>query len=445
MEDRQRTPLTRVLVFALGGIALVALLAAAILCKREGFDFQLRYNEMTAVMDGTDPYLIWSGEVADARFYPYNHPEMRVRPEQLPIHAYTPWSYAYVMPFFKMFSRSGAWMAFRIAQAFALVLIAAFAYLRCKAARSNHVDGLTGVAAAFAFGLTYGVAFMHGNYSILLVALLILMIVLLNRGRDVLAGVCWAFAMSKPQCAVLMAIPLLLHRRWKTIVTAVAVCGLAALIPASICGRSPIEMILQVCKLVTGVYGGETALFPSFLANLVFGPGHMEDRGVLLPINAAVGISLCAIASWSVRKSKDWLVLLSPAIIFPMTMTYFNINDRCMFSVPAIAFTAWCLGERNRLAEMMMVAFCVVATCCCGIFPLITFDGIMGPVFSLVGQVYPRELVHDFLFRMDGVAMFVFAACVLVAYWRVTRRADAKQLLSAVLIALTAGASASFP
>jgi len=416
--------LHRVLIFALGGIALVVLLVAAILCKREGFDFQLRYNEMTAVVEGTDPYLIWSGEVADARFYPYNHPEMRVRPERLPVHAYTPWSYAYVMPFFKLFSRAGAWMAFRIAQVFALVLIAAFAYIRCKAVRSNRVDGSLGVAAAFAFGLTYGVAFKLGNYSILIVALMILMLVFLNRGRDVLSGVCWALVMSKPQCAVLMAIPLLLHRKWKVIVTAVVVCSLAALIPAYICGRSPIEMILQVRKLGIGVYGGETALFPNFLVNLIFGPGHIEDREVLLPIHAAVGISLCAIASWSVRKSKDWLVLLSPAILFPMTMTYFNINDRCMFSIPAVAFTVWCLRQQRRLAERMVGAFCVVATCCCGIFPLVTFDGIMGPVFSLVGKVYPRELVHKWLFRIDGAGMFVFAVCVLVAYWHVARRAN---------------------
>lgn len=422
----------RLLIVFLGAVSLALLCVAAALYKPVGGDFTSRYNEVTSVLDGTDPYLIWTGQVKDDRYYPYNRPELRKSERQSRIHAYTPWSYTYLMPLVACLPIDLAWTAYRILMAMAILMIACFSFSRCRAAGGSVADGVVGIAAAFAIGATYGVTFIYGNYGIFIAVWFALMTMCLNAGRNVLAGVCWAFALTKPQCAALLFVPLLIQRRWTTIVTAALVCLAASVIPALLCSRSPIEMILQVRNLGAGYYSGGTAILPDILVSSIWGSGFIEAREFLFPINAILGISLCACASWLVRKADDWIVRLSPAMVLSMAWTYMICFDRCVFAVPAVALTVWCIKERTRKAERMW-AFGIVLVFFCGILPLCTCDGFLQKIFSLCGWEYSAPVAHWCLSAFDAVVGLLIVVSVIVGARMLSARIPTRNAYSAEL------------
>ena len=316
---------------------------------RVPFDFRIRVNEVRQLVKGTDPFDIWSGKVASETCYPLYKTELETERRCNPIHAYTPWSYVVMLPFSGDMPFTLKWHVWAAVLIACFAVVPVFAFWTGWCMRRNAWDGLFVTAAALSISVVWGPGMGSGNYSIMLAAMLALMVVCLELHFDVLAGVCYAFIMIKPQDGALLSIPLLFARRWKTVLSAAAVCIAAATVSSALCGKSPIELILEVPKLGSPFYEG-SILVPGSLKAALENAGVPHDA--ILLGNQFAGIALCCAMSWCVRRSNDWIVRLSPAVACAMAWTYMLGGDRCIFFLLQILFARECLaadGMKRKL------------------------------------------------------------------------------------------------
>lgn len=275
-----------------------------------GCDFTLRMNEIECLRHGYDPLDIWR----EKRFLP---PYVSISSkcniwEHEPTHAYTPWEYTYMMPL-SLLPRRVAWGVY-VAFMFGCLLI----LLRL----SRKMDGPLVAAAALLLAI-YPIwsNFFAGNFSVPLLFAAFMMAWFLNRGHVVLAGVAWAFLMTKPQLGILFAVPLLWRKRFATCSVATAICLVASLVPAVMCSTSPLKMILQIPSIGSFAFEGCGTL-PWCLC------GYMS-RNVEIILSCALGLSLCLFMTGCLRREKDWFWLLMPAAICAPNWTY---TQSCSFA-----------------------------------------------------------------------------------------------------------------
>lgn len=93
---------------------------------------------------------------------------------------------------------------------------------------SRYGPGWSAVGALSAAGITINRSTLaQGQFAIVCMGLVALQLMLLQRGRPVLAGVCWAFAMLEPHIGIAFAALFLLNRQWRGLLAGIAL--LAAL------------------------------------------------------------------------------------------------------------------------------------------------------------------------------------------------------------------------
>lgn len=303
-----------------------------------GFDGRLRLNEAEVLRKGINPFDILSGKMYPPEGYISGRHEVNARWETPPagdkeVHTYTPWSYSLVLPF-TFIDRETAGRLFWCIDTAALVFIVMFAYFVGYRMRSRWADGLFVAAAAICLGNPFPVNSDLNNYSTVLVAAVIGMCWCLNKKKDVLAGLLWALVMIKPHFGILFGFPILLQRRWKTLLTAPIAC-LVASIPASVlCHTNPIQMCLNVIdKEGAGFCFQFTGFFPAPVFNKL---SEILGSSVVLPLSMAIGVVILLALLWRLRRNDDFFVLCLPvAITIPMWL-YSQYQDAAILCLVQI-------------------------------------------------------------------------------------------------------------
>jgi hypothetical protein len=151
---------------------------------------------------------------------------------------YPPWA----LPMFAPFFGAGDFVVARVVlQALSLAGLAAMMWLGWRElAPHGWQAGALGMALAAGISGNCS-ALALGQFSILCAGLLASQVLAMRAKREVLAGMCWAFAMIKPQIALPFALLFLLERQWRGVITGGAV--LAALSAAAFwwTGVSPMD------------------------------------------------------------------------------------------------------------------------------------------------------------------------------------------------------------
>lgn len=280
-----------------------------------GYDFTLRMNEVGCLRHGVNPFLVWNEDV-ELEPYISSVPKKDSYDSRFcePVNAYTPWAYSMALPL-SFLPRDAQWGVYFAFMFLCVGIVFFCGYNAGLSVRGDVWDGMA--TAAVPLVLSYYPIwsnFSLGNYSVVVLAALALMAHFLNRGRDVLAGLCWAVAMVKPQMALLFAVPLLWRRKFLTCAVAAATCIALAVPPSLMCGTSPIDMILQApAASVHGFNGCGT--FPYFLCGFTG-----QSVGVLCGV--LIGAVACVAMTWIVKERRDWLVFMMPAAVCSMSWTY---------------------------------------------------------------------------------------------------------------------------
>ena len=280
-----------------------------------GYDFTLRMNEVECLRRGVNPFLVWNEDV-ELEPYISTVPKKSAYDSRFcePINAYTPWEYSMALPLSFM-PRDVQWAVYFAFMFLCVGVVFFCGYRAGVSVRGNAWDGILAAAAPLALSF-YPIwsNFSLGNYSVVILAALALMAHLLNKGCDVLAGLCWAVAMIKPQMAILFAVPLLWRRKFLTCAVAAVVCIVLSVPPALMCGTSPIDMILQAPAASAHAFNG-CGTFPYVLCGLV-------DRTTGIGCGLLVGVVACVVMTWLVKERRDWIVFLMPAAVCSMSWTY---------------------------------------------------------------------------------------------------------------------------
>jgi hypothetical protein len=310
-----RARLTRLAAFAVLAVAIVNLgLGAWLYVTGSQEDLRLRWLEKSYVLRGVNPLDALSDQA----------PAQLGLPALGTMAGYAPWSYVYAMLFAPSADPDLAALAFGLLNLAALAVLAAYGRHSMRGVAAERALGWLAAAAAVCF-VAIPVVLRHGNYGLVVTALIAGMLWLLERERPWLAGLCLGLAMIKPQLAALFAFVPLVRASWPTLLVAGACVGGAWLLAANLTDAEPLG-------LLTGMVGHAAGFGDAYQG--VF--AVLRDAGLPGTATTLLGMACGAAATgWLCWRNRD-LDLLTLA------------------AVPAVMATAW---TYHRTHDLMILAF----------------------------------------------------------------------------------------
>ena len=373
-------------------------------------DFLTYISQSECVVNGVDPYDVWSGNIQSDRYYPFEHLELKTESRNRPIQGNVPWFYTYFLPFSSYGTLHSQWIVWELFMIplFLIVVGVCYSFGRrlSNAGMFDIRPGLFVAAAALSVGFAFPLRFI-GNNLFIAAAALALMLRCLVRGRDILAGMCLAFAVTKPQCCFLFAIPLMFAKKWRTMVVAGFVCLTASTVASCLIGKPIVDLILEVPKLRP--VHVSAALIPASLADWLIQAGVGE--GLIRSSSMAIGVALCVLLTWLVRKSEDWLVRVLPAIMCASIWTYMDSCDRCIFFVAQTLFACRFLSTKSPKERFGMIFMMVVVFCTC-IQPILYCGGLISAIGNNFGIDNLAQICAAIVNPIGTVAMLLFVGGV---------------------------------
>lgn len=303
-----------------GGVALLSCLLIQWRCLPSACppfcDISLRQAEIACSHEGVNPFRVWAHEVDSPRYAGHPRPDFpaQATPGKRPVHAYPPWHTAFC--WFYGWLPAAACAAL-VSLLSALGLAAGVWWVANRVPRDRLLAAFALLGALFLVPASF--AFWTGNYGLVLLGLFLAFLWCMERDRTVLAGLCWALMLIKPQVAALLFWPLLFRRRFTTIAVAGLVCALATLWPAAVYRESPLALILQIPEIGKPYLHVTAGTIPNAICALA-GEGGVLAWGALC-------VLACAALSFLTRSAPCWLLRCVPALIVFPVWTYSQPHD----------------------------------------------------------------------------------------------------------------------
>lgn len=314
--------LSRLSLVLLGSLAIAFALTSVFPPGGHG-DFTLRMNELACVRQRVNPYAVWNCDVSLKPFYPNTWKGEPPEGCTEVVNAYAPWEYVYMYPL-SVLPESCAWFSYCVMM---FVACSFLVWFGLRTGSSLSVDGsvrfLVMSVPALAISYLLWSNWSVGNFMPFVLAATALMIVCLNRGRDVWAGVFWALAMVKPQIAILLSVPMVFWGKWRTCFVAAGVCLILTFVMSWVLKTPVVDLLVQGPAANTSFFFG-CGTWPMFLC------GHFGSVNVDIVIAAFLGGVVCFAMTWIVREEKDWTVRLFPAALCSCCWTYTQAYSHAM-------------------------------------------------------------------------------------------------------------------
>lgn len=363
------------------------------------YDYSLRMTEIRCLRQGVDPFAVWKGDVVLPPYRP-NWGSQLFGPEFTEdINAYVPWEYALMLPFSYLPGRVG-WAAYFLLTMASLAAVF-FVFRRQLAAYVLDRSVRTLVAALALLAVAYP-AWSNaavGNFSAIVLAAVLLMADRLERGRDVQAGLLWAVAMIKPQLGLAFAVPLLLRRKLLVCTVAAAACLLLSLVPAAMCGVSPLKLIAEAPAANTFCFRG-CGTYPYALC------GALGANAEIL-VALAAGAFVCTVLTAQLRDAP-WFVYLMPAAVVATTWTYASTYGHILnWFFFAVALAVVLVRRRSAPAAAVVLALAVL--------PMTRIYNALNGFASASGVFTIPEPLHRHLDSINSLTDLALAAGLVFA------------------------------
>lgn len=285
------------------------------------WDFDLRRNEIACAHEGIDPFDVWERTVESERFCGFTRPDKptervdgKLYGDKRPVHAYPAWH----MALFWWYGWVPKWVCASVmGLLYALCLLWVVRWMAERLRPAPPGSGPENALFLLAMSLySLGGICWTMNYGVLLLACVLLMAEALDRGRDALAGVLYSIAMVKPQVGLLLAVPLLVGRKFKTLAVAAAICVAETLFSAWKLGKPPWELLLQIPQIGAPYEKGAFAVASARLVGPVSAP-------LVMVAFAGLAVAGC----WLFRKAPNAWVRFLPALAAAPFWTYSQYHD----------------------------------------------------------------------------------------------------------------------
>lgn len=283
--------------------------------NRTPADLTLRHNESLCAHTRVNPYHVWNGDVVSQKFQAFDGPESECPSSpKMKVHCYPPWHIVLTWFYGSLPLTAVIEYFYTLTGVALLTLLMAFVLGVRKESKL-----LCGAIILFETILGATRCYFIGNYGILLAALLLLLIFLLKKDRWFFAGVVWSLILVKPQVGALLCVPLLIQKKYKTVVVTAAICLGSTFLLANHYGESALDLLLQVPKI-----GAKYNLGVDFVSAFFTG----SIRAYAMPVWSLVCLGLCVWHSWRLRDSESYSLKFAPAAFFFMYWTYCNGGDK---------------------------------------------------------------------------------------------------------------------
>ncbi|HVP31937.1 MAG TPA: glycosyltransferase 87 family protein [Myxococcota bacterium] len=233
------------------------------------------------------------------------------------------------------FPATRIWMALLDVAALAAIARLAWRELRDL----GREEALVGVAASLAL-VSNLFTVSAGQYGLVVNALVLAALGLAGRGRGIVAGLCLALALVKPQSAGLFAL-LFLVRGWLVpLLTAGVVLVAEAALALAWIRASPLRFANDLYALASGLWGEGYGPLALLL-------GHGGDPGRLVPLLGAAGLGLALglVVAW---RRATLLVQLAIAAVIGRLWTYHHTYDNVMLVFLLLALLRAALEQPSR-------------------------------------------------------------------------------------------------
>jgi len=363
----------------------------------EGFDLSLRRNEAACVLDGVNPYDVWSKKVVKPPYHPHTELAHVDLATVEPINAYTPWEYVVMFPAALM-PKQVAW---RIHTA---IMLLSFVFVLWVVWRFG---GFVSLVSAMVFLIPVNVDLNCGNFGLVITAATVGMLISLDRGDRLLPVFLWTLAMFKPQMSVLLSIPLLLRRQWLVGIGAAGLCFGLSLIPAYLCQTSVVDLIRQAPAASAHAFTG-CALMPEPLLNVL---SHVGPSVVWMGVSMFLGVSICIMLTIYLRDSRSWFVLALPAMICAVSWTYVT-QIGYILMIPVAALLAADMVQNRTIGR-----FCV------GIPAILLWARFARGAEILAGRFLPASLpVFAVFCQLSATVALALTIIYIVRYAETLKR-----------------------
>jgi len=305
----------------------------------KGLDLMMRRNEAQCVIDGVDPYLVWTQKIIREPYYPYVKTELRTERVCEPINAYTPWEYPFAM-IWTLISKQTAWKCHFTIMLLAFAVIVFFSF---------RIGGPWAAVAALSFVIPANVDINVGNYALVIALAVLGILTSLERGWKCGAGFCWMIAMFKPQLALPMAVMLLLRKQWTVCFVAGGLCVLFMLPASILCGVSPVRLLCEAPAASAHAFEG-CALMPRPLLEILTG---LASQNVWMVCAMVVGLGVCVLLTCRVRACSRWIVLALPSLICSVSWTYVQPHSYVIL-IPVAAYFIYDMSRNPTIGRLCL-------------------------------------------------------------------------------------------
>ena len=243
-------------------------------------DGYYRWQESAYVLRGIDPFSVATG---------FHAPEADIGKLNAD-GGNMPWTYLLsnvIYPGFLPYSSALIWG--RVLFVLLFVLTIARVWRASKQMwNASHLQSLALVSVLFACYMWFATLRL-GNHGAYIMLLLILLFTFDHNRHWVLAGLCYAFLLMKPQTSGIFLLFFLLSKRWKPIFFAGGILSVLMVITFLLIRKSPLAMITDAYQLSVSYEHLNNYIYYGLLDPLVSVFGVRS--GIVLPIGMALGIS----------------------------------------------------------------------------------------------------------------------------------------------------------
>ena len=219
--------------------------------------------------------------------------------------------------------------------------------------------------AMAAVGAMAGAAFASNSFvmqasqfSILCMGLIFQQMLFLERGRGVLAGICWSLAMIKPQIALPFAMLFVLEKQWRGLVAGSTILMALSLLTCWWTEVTPIEVINHWAFGMGMKFTGDTAHGVGAFADSLGVSHRVLQVGAILLLGG-----LGAIVWWWVERQRYNIDLLPAAGICAVlgeVLLYHHRYDAIMLLPTVLALMVW--AARRPTPVSISLTLLVAAT-----------------------------------------------------------------------------------
>lgn len=281
-------------------------------------DLTVRHAEVTCAHLGVNSFHIWDRRIVIPGFCPMGRsdkPEYQAFLGDRCVHAYPPWHVFYYW-FYGWLPKNICIGVMACVFGLCLAFVVHEVFEIAKTLTSHAGLCTVGVLAMISYFVVK--CFIWQNYGVLNLALLFLMIRALRGDHQIMAGVLWSIAMTKPQVGTLFFWPLLFGRRYVTIVTAVGMCLLTTIVMGVNYHESPIDLLIQL-PLIGAPYA-------KVMLTKILGPYGCWVQMLI------VG-SVCGFLCYGLRNAQKWYVRFAPAALCAPLWSYCLGHDMVSLAV----------------------------------------------------------------------------------------------------------------